>query len=118
MADDGTLATNFRVYARFTTRAGNAIDCRDPQTDCLIAVSSAFSEDPLAGTTLPVTFDPLGELAEPGAQFPASAASGSRLAQNGSAIRKRARRCTSASPQLNSNMPARLKATRAPKAPR
>jgi acetyl esterase/lipase len=66
MADDGTLATNFRVYARFTTRAGNAIDCRDPQTDCLIAVSSAFSEDPLAGTTLPVTFDPLGELAEPG----------------------------------------------------
>ncbi len=71
MADDGTLATNFQVYARFTTRAGTAIDCRDPQTDCLIAVSSALSADPLADATVPITFDPLGELAQPGASITA-----------------------------------------------
>ena len=71
MADDGTLATNFQVYARFTTRAGTAIDCRNPQTDCLIAVSSALSADPLAGATVPVTFDPLGELARPGVSITA-----------------------------------------------
>ena len=66
LAENGTLDATFRVFARFTTRGGEAVDCRDLGTKCLLVAASALSDDPLAGSTIPVSFDPDGALAEPG----------------------------------------------------
>jgi predicted esterase len=66
LAENGTLDATFRVFARFTTRGGEAVDCRHPETECLLVAASALSSDPLAGSTIPVSFDPDGALAVPG----------------------------------------------------
>jgi predicted esterase len=66
LAENGILDTTFRVFARFTTRGGEAVDCRGRETECLLVAASALSDDPLAGSTIPVSFDPDGALAEPG----------------------------------------------------
>ncbi len=67
LAENGTLDATFRVFARFTTLGGEAVDCRHPDTGCLIVAASLLSSDPLADSTVPVSFDPDGALAEPGA---------------------------------------------------
>ncbi len=66
LAENGRLDATFRMFARFTTRGGEAVDCRDLGTECLLVAASALSSDPLAGSTIPVSFDPDGALAEPG----------------------------------------------------